>query len=445
MNKKYYIETYGCQMNVYDSELVGSLLNKSGYYATKNIKSADVIFLNTCAIREKAEETVYNKLDSLQSLKKNNPSLLLGVLGCMAQNLKNEILESKPFVDVVLGPDSYRKIPEIINNRNNSMDHYVDTKLSKFEVYDDILPSRKNGINAWISIMRGCDKFCSFCIVPFTRGRERSRSIDSIKFEVIKAVQQGFVEITLLGQNVNSYRTLNGNFTNLLEEIAQIDGIKRIRYTSPHPQDIDEDLVRIMNKYNNICNHIHLPLQSGSDRILKRMNRTYTKQEFLSLVEMIRHIIPDCTLSTDIIVGFPGETEDEFEETLEVMNKVSFNLAYMFKYSSRPGTKASEYSDQIPEVIKQKRLEMLINIQREITIIENQKHIGKTIDVLVEKESKRSIKKWTGRSEGNMCVIFDKIGTNIKDIVKVKVKSAHGVTMFGEPVKLLERKKNEAA
>ena len=445
MSNKYYIETYGCQMNIADSELVSSQLEEIGYINSNKIENADLIFLNTCSIREKAEETVHNRLDSLHYLKKNNPKLLIGVIGCMAQNLKNELLESKPYVDIILGPDSYRRLSSIIKNRKSSLNHIVDTKLSKYEVYEDIFPSRNSGVNAWVPIMRGCDKCCTFCIVPFTRGRERSRSIDSIKFEVIKAVQQGFVEITLLGQNVNSYRTLNGNFTNLLEEIAQIDGIKRIRYTSPHPQDIDEDLVRIMNKYNNICNHIHLPLQSGSDRILKRMNRTYTKQEFLSLVEMIRHIIPDCTLSTDIIVGFPGETEDEFEETLEVMNKVSFNLAYMFKYSSRPGTKASEYSDQISEVIKQKRLEMLINLQREITIIENQKHIGKTIDVLVEKESKRSIKKWTGRSEGNMCVIFDKIETNIKDIVKVKVKSAYGVTMFGEPVKLLEREKNEAA
>ncbi|MAR29555.1 MAG: tRNA (N6-isopentenyl adenosine(37)-C2)-methylthiotransferase MiaB [Candidatus Marinimicrobia bacterium] len=444
--KKYYIETYGCQMNVYDSELVGSMLNKCGYQITDDIKSADAIFLNTCAIREKAEETVHNKLDSLQSLKNNKPELLLGVLGCMAQNLKDVILDSKPYVDVVLGPDSYRRIPEIITNRNENMNHYVDTRLSKFEVYDDMFPSRREGVNAWISIMRGCDKFCTFCIVPFTRGRERSRSIEGIKKEAVEAVRQGFVEITLLGQNVNSYRTPEGDFSNLLDEIAQIEGIKRIRYTSPHPQDIDENLVKVMAKHSNICNNIHLPLQAGSDRILKRMNRTYTKQEFLNLVKMIRSIIPDCELSTDIIVGFPGETEDEFKETIEVVKASLFNSAFMFKYSSRPGTKASQYSDQISEDEKQARLEELINVQKETTLLRNQRYIGQTVDVLIEKDSKRSELQWSGRTEGNMWVVFDKSNcSSIKDIVKVKINSTHGVTLFGEIVNSLERKKNEAA
>ena len=444
--KKYYIETYGCQMNVYDSELVGSMLNKCGYQITDDIKSADAIFLNTCAIREKAEETVHNKLDSLQSLKNNKPELLLGVLGCMAQNLKDVILDSKPYVDVVLGPDSYRRIPEIITNRNKNMNHYVDTRLSKFEVYDDMFPSRREGVNAWISIMRGCDKFCTFCIVPFTRGRERSRSIEGIKKEAIEAIRQGFVEITLLGQNVNSYRTPEGDFSNLLDEIAQIEGVKRIRYTSPHPQDIDENLVKVMAKHSNICNNIHLPLQAGSDRILKRMNRTYTKQEFLNLVKMIRSIIPDCELSTDIIVGFPGETEDEFKETIEVVKASSFNSAFMFKYSSRPGTKASQYSDQISEDDKQARLEELINVQKETTLLRNQRYIGQTVDVLIEKDSKRSELQWSGRTEGNMWVVFDKSNcSSIKDIVKVKINSTHGVTLFGEIVNSLERKKNEAA
>ena len=444
--KKYYIETYGCQMNVYDSELVRSMLNKSGYQITDDIKSADAIFLNTCAIREKAEETVHNKLDSLQSLKNNKPELLLGALGCMAQNLKAVNLDSKPYVDVVLGPDSYRRIPEIITNRNKNMNHYVDTRLSKFEVYDDMFPSRREGVNAWISIMRGCDKFCTFCIVPFTRGRERSRSIEGIKKEAVEAIRQGFVEITLLGQNVNSYRTPEGDFSNLLDEIAQIEGVKRIRYTSPHPQDIDENLVKVMAKHSNICNNIHLPLQAGSDRILKRMNRTYTKQEFLNLVQMIRSIIPDCELSTDIIVGFPGETEDEFKETIEVVKASLFNSAFMFKYSSRPGTKASQYSDQISEDEKQARLEELINVQKETTLLRNQRYIGQTIDVLIEKDSKRSELQWSGRTEGNMWVVFDKSNcSSIKDIVKVKINSTHGVTLFGEIVNSLERKKNEAA
>ena len=325
------------------------------------------------------------------------------------------------------------------------MNHYVDTRLSKFEVYDDMFPSRQEGINAWISIMRGCDKFCTFCIVPFTRGRERSRSVESIKKETIQAVQQGFVEITLLGQNVNSYRTSKGDFTDLLDEIAQIEGVKRIRYTSPHPQDIDERLVKVMKKHSNICNHIHLPLQAGSDRILNRMNRTYSKKEFLDLITMIRKIIPDCTISTDIIVGFPGETDDEFNETLEVVRKSRFNSAFMFKYSSRPGTKASEYSDQISEKNKQTRLEKLIDIQRKITLIENQKYIGNILEVLVEKESKKSTLQWSGRTNGNTWVVFDKEESSIKDLVEVEIKSAHGVTMFGDIVNSLERKKNEAA
>ena len=299
----YFIETYGCQMNVADSELVSNELEKIGYINSNKIEQADLILLNTCSIREKAEETVHNRLDSLHYLKKNNPKLLIGVIGCMAQNLKNELLDSKPYIDIILGPDSYRKISEIVYNRNNQIDHIVDTKLSKYEVYDNMFPSRKSGVNAWVSIMRGCDKFCTFCIVPFTRGRERSRSIESIVEEVNKAVEDGFVEITLLGQNVNSYRTPDGDFPILLEKVARIKGVKRIRYTSPHPRDINEDVLKVMKKYDNICKNIHLPLQSGSTKILKTMNRTYTKEEFLNLVKIIKNYLPTCSISTDIIVG----------------------------------------------------------------------------------------------------------------------------------------------
>ena len=282
----YHIETYGCQMNVYDSELVAGLLQQCGYFETNDLNLADIIFLNTCAIRDKAEETVHNRLDSIQYLKKRKPGLILGLLGCMAQNLKNDILDSKPYVDLILGPDSYRRIPEIIKNRNENIEHQVDTRLSKFEVYEDLIPSRKMGMNAWISISRGCDKFCTFCIVPFTRGRERSRSMDGILNEVKKAVSNGFKEVTLLGQNVNSYRTENGTFSDLLASVAEVDGVLRIRYMSPHPQDMDEKLIEVMSKYGNICEYIHLPLQSGSDRILKRMNRTYTRNEFLNIVDI---------------------------------------------------------------------------------------------------------------------------------------------------------------
>jgi len=434
-NNRYYIETYGCQMNVYDSELVGGQLEKLGYKHTKKIDSADLIFLNTCSIREKAEETVHNKLENLHYLKKRNPKLLIGVLGCMAQNLKDEILESKPYVDIVLGPDSYRKIFDILQFRNTQNGSIVDTKLSKFEVYNDLFPSRHKGINAWISIMRGCDKFCTFCIVPFTRGRERSRTVNEIIKEAEKAVDDGFVEITLLGQNVNSYYTPEGDFSYLLERVAKVKGIKRIRYTSPHPQDINQELLKVMAKYENICNYIHLPLQSGSDRILKRMNRTYTSKEFLSLVDLIKKYMPNCSISTDIIVGFPGETEEEFNDTLKVVDKVQFNFAYMFKYSSRPGTKASQYTDQIDENTKQMRLEKLIEHQRKNSLMANRKQIGKIEKVLIEKDSKKSEHFWSGRTEGNIWTVIKKTDENIKDIVPVLINDAQGVTLFGEKIK----------
>jgi tRNA-2-methylthio-N6-dimethylallyladenosine synthase len=431
---KYFIETFGCQMNVADSELVAGMLQECGYSETEDLDQADILFMNTCAIREKAEETVHNRLDSIQHLKKRNPQMLIGVLGCMAQNLKDNLLETKPFVDIILGPDSYRRIPEIIKSRNGQNGHEVDTRLSKFEVYEDLLPSRHEGVNAWVSISRGCDKFCTFCIVPFTRGRERSRSFESIIDEVKDAVSNGFTEITLLGQNVNSFRTENGKFPHLLKQVAGVSGVKRIRYMSPHPQDMDEHLLQVMCDHENICNYIHLPLQAGSDRILKRMNRTYSQNEFLELVDTIRRYMPDCSISTDIIVGFPGETNAEFEETLEVMNRVVFDRSFMFKYSSRPGTKAAEYTDQIDEVIKQERLERLIALQQLHTLKANQRHIGKVLKVMVEKESKKSPTQWTGRTEGNMGVIFDKNGEHLKDIVDILIQNAQGVSLFGNRV-----------
>jgi len=430
---KYFVETYGCQMNEYDSELVGKILGDLGYSKSNKIEEADAIFLNTCSIREKAEETVHNRLDSLAYLKKQKKHLLIGVLGCMAQNLKDVLLESKPYVDIILGPDSYRKLPEIIKFRNSNIDHIVDTKLSKHEIYDDLFPNRKDGINAWISIMRGCDKFCTFCIVPFTRGRERSRSISSIIKEAKSILKSGYQEITLLGQNVNSYKTPEGDFPVLLDKLGKIKAIKRIRYTSPHPRDIDEDLLKVMVKHDNICNQIHLPLQAGSSRILKRMNRTYTKEEFLNLVDMIRTYIPDCGLSTDIIVGFPGETEEEFQETLEVVSKVKFDTAFMFKYSARPGTKASHYTDHISEDVKQSRLQTLIEFQHNISLMNNRKRIGLNLDVVIEKESKKSANQWAGRIESNTWVIFDKKdGYKIGDMVNINIIDARGISLFGK-------------
>ena len=434
---QYHIETFGCQMNVYDSQLVAGLLQQCGYYKTNDMHSADVIFLNTCAIREKAEETVHHRLESIQHLKKHKPHLIFGVLGCMAQNLKDDLLESKPYVDIILGPDSYRRIPEIINTRNKQNMHQVDTRLSKFEIYEDLFPSREEGVNAWISISRGCDKFCTFCIVPFTRGRERSRSLEAIVREVEDAVSNGFVEITLLGQNVNSYRTENGKFADLLETVSAVSGVKRIRFMSPHPQDMNEHLLQVMSDNDNICNYIHLPLQAGSDRILNRMNRTYTHREFIDLVKSTRKYIPDCSISTDIIVGFPGETEEEFLDTLQVMEEVIFDRAFMFKYSSRPGTKAAEYTDQINEAIKQNRLERLIKLQQSHTLKANLRHVGKVLKVLVEKESKKSADQWAGRTEGNTWVVFDKSNEKLKDIVKVYIEDAKGVTLFGS--RILER------
>ena len=431
MGKFYHIETYGCQMNVYDSELVQTQLENIGYNSIDNIELADIIFLNTCAIREKAEETVHNRLTSIEYIKKRKPSVIIGVLGCMAQNLKDELLISKPYVDIILGPDSYRRIPELVINRNNSLNHIVDTKLSKYEVYDDLFPARKSGVNAWISIMRGCDKFCTFCIVPFTRGRERSRPVDSIIKEATNAVNNGFVEITLLGQNVNSYSVPEGGFTKLLEKVSQVKGIKRIRYTSPHPKDFNAELLKVMKKHDNICNHIHMPLQAGSNKILNKMNRNYTKEEFLDLIDMIKKYIPNCTISTDIIVGFPGETDSDFSKTLEMMETVKFNFSYMFKYSSRPGTKAAEYDNQISEKIKQNRLERLIDLQSKITLSSNKDRIGSIQYVLIEKESKKSSDFWSGRTDGNTWTIIKKSNEKIKDIVPVKITSAKGVTLFG--------------
>lgn len=436
MNKSYFIETYGCQMNVADTEVISGLLNNEGYSQTKDIHSANIIFVNTCAIREHAEDKVHSRLGFYNQIKQKKPEIIIGVLGCMAQNLKEDILASKPFVDIILGPDSYRRLPDMISNRSKEANHLVDTKLSRFEVYDNLFPSRKEGINAWISIMRGCDKFCTFCIVPFTRGRERSRSIDSIISEANQAVTDGFIEITLLGQNVNSYNHEGEGFHVLLDEVAKIKGLKRIRYTSPHPQDMTQKVLNVMAKHETICNYVHLPLQAGNDHILNRMNRTYTKSEFISLVNQIRVSLPNVGLSTDIIVGFPGEGSEEFDDTLDVMEKVHFDSAYTFKYSSRPGTKAAEFEDIISEEEKQSRLERVIDMQKKHTLLQNQKRIGTVEMVLVEKESKRSANHWAGRTDSNKWVIFEKNNFKIGELVPIKIIDAKGITLRGETINI---------
>ena len=425
-------------MNVSDTELVETLLKKQGHQKVINPDEADILFVNTCSIREHAEDKVHSLLGRYNLLKRKNPSMVIGVLGCMAQSLKHDILENKPYVDIVLGPDSYRRLPEILKRYQTDEKSAVDTKLSKYEVYDDLFPRRKDGVNAWVTIMRGCDKFCTFCIVPFTRGRERSRSLSGITKEVSKAVDQGFSEITLLGQNVNSYDFEGIKFPELLTAVAEVSGVQRIRYTSPHPQDINEELLEVMQKHKNICNYIHLPLQAGSNRILKRMNRTYTKEHFIELALKIRDYLPGVGISTDIIVGFPGETDDDFEDTINVMNKINFDSAYTFKYSPRKGTKATEYDDQIKESVKQERLSRVIALQKSHTLLRNEVYVGNIENVLIEKKSKRNKSMWTGRTDSNKWVIFNKKSEKIGDIVPVIITSAHGITLQGEIQKIQE-------
>ena len=432
--KKFALETYGCQMNVADSELVEGILTNLGLEKTANYDEADAIFLNTCAIRENAETKVHSKLGNLHKIKLNKPHLIIGVLGCMAQNLKDDLLKNKPYVDIILGPDSYRKIPDLINRHVKDNKSIVDTKLSRYEVYENLFPSRGDTFNAWVSIMRGCDKFCSFCIVPFTRGRERSRSVESVVEEVKKAVDQGFVEITLLGQNVNSYNFEGKSFSDLLLAVSDINGVKRIRYTSPHPQDINVELLEVMASRKNICNYVHFPMQSGSNEVLKRMNRTYTREHFYDMAMKIREIMPNCGLSTDIIVGFPGETDEQFRETLDLMEAIKFNSAFTFKYSPRPYTKAEQFSDHISEDIKKSRLDEMLILQRKHTLDLNQNMVGTFQQVLIEKESKKSNLHWAGRTDSNEWVIIEKNNSNIKDIVPVEISDATGVILHGKEI-----------
>ena len=423
-------------MNVADSELIEKILNDRGYNKSNEPQNADAIFINTCAIRDHAEQKVHSILGRFAKIKKDKPSLLLGVVGCMAQSLKHDLLEKRPFVDIILGPDSYRRLPDLLERTKENKKSLVDTKLSRFEVYDDLFPSRKEGINAWISIMRGCDKFCTFCIVPFTRGRERSRSMASILNEAEVAVKQGFKEITLLGQNVNSYNHQGIRFNQLIENVAKIPGIDRIRFTSPHPNDFPLDLLYTMAEYPNICNYVHLPMQSGSDRILNRMNRDYSKEEFVEISKRIRNILPNVGISTDIIVGFPGETDTDFQDTMETMREIKFDSAYNFKYSPRRGTKASEYDDQVNDDVKNERLDQIISLQKKHTLERNLSLIGSTQKVLIEKESKLSKDQWAGRTDSNKWIMFDKGSLKIKDMVEVKVIDAKGITLAGRTLNI---------
>jgi len=437
MNKnKVYIETYGCQMNLADTEIVLGILQNNGYSSTKHSEDADIILVNTCSIRENAEQRIYGRLGNFKAIKDQKPDLIVGVLGCMAERLRTDLVEKKKIVDVVVGPDEYRRLPELIDIAFNG-DKGIGVKLSKTETYDDIIPYREDGLQAWISVMRGCDKFCTFCVVPFTRGRERSRSLNSIIEEVKQLSTRGFKEVTLLGQNVNSYKddepANGGDFADLLAACGQVDSSVRIRCPTSHPQDLSDKLLYTIAEYPNIYNYIHLPVQSGSNRILELMNRTYTIEHYLQLVKKARRIIPGVSFSTDIISGFPTETFEDHIMTLDVMREVRFDGAFMFKYSPREGTKAFRMKDDVNEETKSKRLQEIINLQQQISFELNQELIGNEEVVLVEGFSKKSDKFLSGRTDSNKVVIIPfenkfKAG----NYVKAKINRATSATLFGE-------------
>lgn len=433
-----YVETYGCQMNFADTELVLGILKNQGYKLAVDINDANVILLNTCSIRDNAEQKIYARLEHLRGNKRRKPGTVIGILGCMAERLRKNLMEEKKIVDLVVGPDEYRRLPEFIDSAFAG-EKGIGVKLSRTETYDDIIPYREDGLNAWISVMRGCDKFCTFCVVPFTRGRERSRALDSIVSELEQLSKRGFREVTLLGQNVNSYMDGENDFADLLAEAAKIDRSIRIRFTTSHPQDLSEKLLHTIAEHPNICNYIHLPVQSGSDRILELMNRTYTIENYLNLIDRARTIIPGVSFSTDIISGFPTESDEDHQLTLDVMKKVRYDGAYMFKYSPREGTKAFEMNDDVPEELKAKRLSEIIDLQHQISFDINQSQIGTDEIILVEGNSKKSDDYFAGRTDTNKIVVFPR-GEDVivGDYVKVKINRATSGTLFGDFVEIFE-------
>ncbi|HQI41795.1 MAG: tRNA (N6-isopentenyl adenosine(37)-C2)-methylthiotransferase MiaB [Ignavibacteriales bacterium UTCHB2] len=427
-----YIETYGCQMNVADTEIVLGILKKQGFSVTDKPENADVILLNTCSVRDNAEQRIYGRIGNLKTLKYNKPGLVLGILGCMAERLKKDLIENKKVVDLVVGPDEYRRLPEYIDIAFNG-DKGIRVKLSRTETYDDIEPFREDGLSAWISVMRGCDKFCTFCVVPFTRGRERSRSLASIVTELEDLSKRGFKDVSLLGQNINSYLDDKNDFADLLAAAAKVDPTMRIRFTTSHPQDLSDKLLYTIAEYPNLCNYIHLPVQSGSNRILELMNRTYTVEHYLELIEKAKKIIPGVSFSTDIISGFPTETWEDHLATIEVIKQVRYDGAYMFKYSPREGTKAYKMKDDVPEDVKSKRLQEIIDLQQQISYEKNQELIGKEEIILVEGFSKKSDEFFSGRTDTNKVVIVP-VNERIKvsDYIKVRVNKATSGTLFGD-------------
>lgn len=453
-SRKLFIESYGCAMNFSDSEIVASILAKEGFNTTQNLEEADLVLVNTCSIREKAEQTVRKRLEKYNAVKRINPGMKVGVLGCMAERLKEKFLEEEKIVDLVVGPDAYKDLPNLINEVEAGRDA-INVLLSKEETYGDISPVRlqSNGVSAFVSITRGCDNMCTFCVVPFTRGRERSRDPQSIVEEVNDLWTKGFKEITLLGQNVDSYLWYGGglkkdfknasemqkatatNFSELLKLVAESQPKMRIRFSTSNPQDMTLDVIEVMAAYPNICKHIHLPVQSGSNRILKEMNRLHTREEYFKLIDYIRELMPECSISQDLIVGFPTETEQDHQDTLSLMEYVKYDFGYMYAYSERPGTMAArKLEDDVPSDVKQRRLAEIVQLQREHNHFRTQGYLDKTVEVLIEKESKKSSEHWSGRTTQNTVAVFPKGNYNIGDFVNVKIDDCTSATLIGEAV-----------
>lgn len=433
-----HLETFGCQMNESDSELIRSILKHEGFVFTEDRERADVVLVNTCAIRENAHNKVYAHLSELKGIKKHRP-LVVGVLGCMAQNLKGELTAKEPLVDVLAGPDSYRQLPALISTALRSQEQGFAQKgfaldLSEYETYEGIVPDRENGVNAWITVMRGCDNFCSFCVVPYTRGRERSRDPRGILLEAKDAAEKGFRQITLLGQNVNSYRFEEWDFAKLICAVADTPGIERVRFTSPHPKDFPSSLLEAIATHPRICKHIHLPLQAGNDRILHLMGRTYTATDYLALVEKIRATIPRIALTTDVICGFCTESEEDFHETYRMMERIRFDSAYIFKYSERKNTIAArKYDDDVPDSVKGERVTKLVELQRRITLERHRMFIGKDVEILVEGDATKSPGQGMGKTDGNVTVVWDKGTAPFEPgtLVTKRIVDASAATLYG--------------
>ena len=439
VEKKLFIETYGCQMNVADSEVVASVMQMAGYEMTEEIQDADAIFVNTCSVRDNAEQKVLGRLQYFQSLKRKKKHLLVGVLGCMAERVKEDLIANH-HVDLVAGPDSYMDLPNLIAAAENG-EQVINVELSTQETYKDVMPLKLPGghISGFVSIMRGCNNFCSYCIVPYTRGRERSREVNSILNEIRDMRDKGFKEVTLLGQNVNSYLYEQDgeqvNFSSLLEKVALEAPNMRIRFVTSHPKDMSDETLHVIAKYPNICQYIHLPAQSGSSKILKVMNRKYTREWYLDRIAAIRRILPECAISTDLFCGFHSETEEDFQETLSLMREVGYDSAYLFKYSERPGTYAAKHlEDDVPEEVKVRRLQEMIDLQNKLSEESNLRDIGKVFEVLIEGYSKRSREQLFGRTSQNKVVIFDKKNFHVGQFIRVKIQRASSATLFGEPV-----------